>query len=388
MADKNSKVKKINYQGRLRQGRIKRSWPVLVWLAAVLACIALTYNGSRFSGMVGVVEPVVEPIAPLETARLTSINVVPGQKVKAGDIIAQMDTSVLDAKVAIEEASLMEADETIAGFQQNMLQLVRQFDASVQAAEAVIEEGKRNYQSQKAELEELKKELTRREVLLKKQFISEADANMLRPQIAALEQSVSSYQAIEQVNKERLQSVLSERKNLQRALRLQDGEDVMEAIVVKMDARRKILESNMKHRQAQKESYTLRATRDGVVSRIYGEPGDVINLGQEIVRLVTEKSTHIIGFLPEVNLGDLAVGQKTRVYRKSGSKNVYSAVVVSIAPEIQALPARVTVIKGQSIRGRRIILQIEGEHDMVPGETVRITVLPFWHGVSKMFSGN
>lgn len=389
MADTEFRMKRIKYNNKeLRLRKLARNWPVLVWLCAVAVCAVLLLDGSRFDGMVGVVEPVSEPIAPLEPARLKSIHVVPSQKVKAGDKIAQMDTSVLDAEIAIEEAGLMEADESIAGFQQNMLQLVRQFDAAVQAAEAVVDEGKRTYQSQKAELVELKKELNRRESLLAKQLISETDVNLLRPQVAALEQAVLTYPALEQSNMAHLESVIAERKNLQHAMRLKDSEDVMAAIAVKMEARRKILESSMMHRQTQRDSYTLRATRDGVVSRVFNRPGDIIQTGQEIVRLVSETSGQICGFLPEVYLSDLVVGQKTRIYRMSGFKEQYTATVVSIAPEIQALPSRVSIVRGQTMRGRRVILEVEGENNMLPGETVRISAVPSWSKLSKMFSRN
>jgi hypothetical protein len=48
------------------------------------------------------------------------------------------------------------------------------------------------------------------------------------------------------------------------------------------------------------------------------------------------------------------------------------AVVESIAPDVRTLPGRISPMSAQAIRGRRIVLQISGKHQLIPGETVKI----------------
>jgi multidrug resistance efflux pump len=272
----------------------------------------------------------------------------------------------------IDEARMLEAEGAIAGYQQNMLLLVLRFDDAVKDAEANLATEKFGQQRDQAELEELRKEQQRREALLAKRLIDEQTAGSLRPRIAALEQAMTAYGHLIKIHEDRLREAVTRREEMKRWLRLEKTEDVSDAIEQKMAARAAILAASRKSLAMRRENYVLRANREGIVSRIFHEPGDVIPAGEPILRLVSEHSDHILGFLPEVHVVDLAVGQKVYAWRPTGEGAVVPATVESIAPEVQALPGRISPIRGLPLRGRRVILKIDGDSDFVPGETVQI----------------
>jgi hypothetical protein len=144
-------------------------------------------------------------------------------------------------------------------------------------------------------------------------------------------------------------------------------------IRVKMQARNAIIAANRDMLQKRKDAYVLKATRDGVVSQILEQPGNVINAGLPIMTLVTERPDHVIGFLPEVHLAELEAGDKVRVWRQTGGPGRgVAAVVESISPDVQGLPTRINPIRGQILRGRRVMVRFAEAHDFVPGETVEI----------------
>ena len=103
------------------------------------------------------------------------------------------------------------------------------------------------------------------------------------------------------------------------------------------------------------------------------------------MHVVDEHPTRVIGFLPEVRPVNLTVGERVLVWRQNepavwsfGSRRLaVTAVVDSISPDIEALPTRINPLQvqvqgGQPLRGRRIILRLEGQHDFSPGETMEI----------------
>lgn len=354
--------------------RLLAGWPFLLWLGMIALVVMLYYQSEEFGGLFGVVYTEAEPIAPLETARIISIDVTLGQRVKAGDVICRMDTSLLDANRSMDEAQVLtEAQETLARSQQDALQTLRQFETQVKAAEAALEEGRINQQRDTAELEQLTQEQARRDELLRKQLINEQVANELRPQLAALKAAVEGYPALLAVHERTLSNADALLQQWRQWLALSDGETAPDAIARKLSAHTGNLQSIRALHDAERKAYTLRASRDGLVSRIYMEPGDVVNAGTPVVRIVAERSSQIVGYLPEVRVAAIKPGQEASVRSHSSPGGSVKAVVHSVSPEIQQLPGRLNPFGGQP-RGRRILLTIPGDHSFLPGESVRIQV--------------
>ena len=358
----------------IRVRRLLRSWPFLVWLIVALGAWQLYDRSGRLGGMTGVVSTVAEPVAPLRTARLLSVDVQPGQRVEAGDIVARMDTSLLEAELAVAEARLVEAESTISGYQQNILNLVRQFDAAIKRVEATIVGDRINQARDTAELAELQREQERRRVLLAKGLIGEQDATELRPRIASLEQAVAAYPNLLDTLEAQLEEARKQKAEMNTWLRVESDQDLTAAIRAKMAARNAVFESSKKMFELQRENCNLRATRAGIVSLVMHEPGDVVQAGDPVLRIVAERSNRVIGFLPEVHVTDLTVGQETTVLRGNRPGSGITAIVVSVGPEVMTLPGRISPIQQRALRGRRAILDLAEGHSLIPGETVRIRI--------------
>ncbi|MFC1497195.1 HlyD family secretion protein [Verrucomicrobiota bacterium] len=386
MNEKKYKKPRMKSHRGLWRKRVIRNWPFFVWLLIVSLVAHLYLTSDETGGMIGVVETMAEPVAALTTARLLSVDVTIGQKVKAGDIVAKMDTSLLDAQLATDEARRMEIESNITGFSQNMLQMVRQFDKAINDAEAQLEKLKSAQQSDIAQLEELKKEQIQRESLIANKLITRQETTILLPQIAALEKTVFAYLDLVKLHEKHLKKAQLERKDLQDALQVDEGEAINKAIQRKMKARLEILEIGMEREKIKRDSYILRATRDGIVSRIFHAPGDVVNAGDPILRLVSEKSNHVAGFLPENFVAEFKSGQKANVYRQNRKGGPIEAVVESVAPEVQSLPGRISPIRGTPVRGRRVLLTLTSSHDFIPGETVLIRKYAAGSGLKDIFS--
>jgi len=371
---------------KLRWRRIVSNWPFLAWLGIIILAAYLYTRSTQFGQLTGVVETIAEPIAPLQTARLRAIKVELGDRVKAGQIVAVMDTTLVDVQLALAEATMAEAQGTLATYEGTMHNLVRTFDTAIKDAETKLGEQKSLEESDRARLKELQNQQAGLEDLFKKKLISKAEVDALKPEIVALERTVAAYPELIATYERMLTDSRIERENLQRSLRVADGEDVSKAISLKAAAQGDIMKTAVEMRKIEKESFNLRVSRDGIVSQLLQVPGDVVQSGMPIARIVSEHSDEIVGFLPELHLSSLKVGDTAYAFREYGRSSAIKLSVESIAPEVDTLPGRVSPIQGQPMRGRRIMFKIEGTHDLVPGETVQIRAIsPFWAGIRSWF---
>ena len=151
--------------------RIARNWPFLLWLGILVFIAAFYSRNQQFGEISGTVEVVEQSVAPIETARLAEIAVEPGQRVRAGDVIARMDTALVEAELAIQQSTLRDARESVTTFQQRMLTASGDAQMAVRNVEASLRATQLEQQREAAELEQLQKELKRREGLLAQRFI-------------------------------------------------------------------------------------------------------------------------------------------------------------------------------------------------------------------------
>jgi multidrug resistance efflux pump len=392
VTDKSYRRPRLWRHPRMIWSRLLRNWPFFVWILVVLGIVAIYRHGAHMGSVAGAVESVIDPVAPLETARLVSVPVVIGQSVKAGAIVAQMDTMNIDAEIAVNKALLAQAQSTLARDQQNLLQLVGRVEVGILQAKTALQTEQARQASQQAELAELKKEQARRDGLFAKKLIDEVVVSQLRPQIAALEGAVAAGPAILATYEQHLATAQKGLTDLREWMRVQEGEGVSDSLSTMTQANAAVIGATLEHLEARKRSHALRAMRDGVVSQILFWPGTVVNSGTAIIQIVAEHPQRVIGFLPEVHSQDFPMGQRTLVWRMTGRwpnrGGKVPAEVVSISPDVEALPPGVSPYPTQPVRGRRLVLQLLGAHDFIPGEAVEISQPPMpWADLIAGFTG-
>ncbi len=324
-------------------------WPFLVWVGAIAAAVFLYYSGGHFGGMSGVVQAFREEVAPLETARLLSLSVEVGQNVKAGDVLAQMDSSILDAEMAVEK-----------------LQAERTFAAAVAQAEADLQDARIRQAEARGELEVLRAEVARQDELLSSRLADAQVVARLRARQEALSQAAELYPSM----------IESREKHL--ALTRRQMQDAESGYGPGGDHAVTDGQSELGLLHLRRSAYTLRAREEGTVSQIYSQPGDVVPGGTPVMTVVSMRVGQIIGFLPESNVRNISVGMTAYLARAAGRGPVVRARIVALTPEILGLPNRVNPFSNQGLRGVRVILLPEEAHDFLPGEGVSIELERPW----------
>ena len=341
-----------------------RYWPLLVFVFFIVLASVLYSRGGKYRVMTGTAQRVVENVASLESARVASIHVEVGDHVRAGDVIAQLDTSIIDAENAVQKERIVRSRLEA---QLEQLTLERQFSLALQEAEKALREAEMEKSLTSVEHDALTAEIARLEPLLEKRLVS-----------------AESFAA-----KKARQSVLRETLKLMPDHLAALTDDVARASDQKVSAlaRMKEMESYIdKATDAQGEAlsllnmrrdgYTLRAQQEGIVAQVDRQPGDVVDSGGSIASLLIQGPIRVEGFLPENDVSAVAIGTPANIYptvslRETG---VIDAHVIQISPAVYSLPERASPIRGQIVRGRRVVLELNEEANLIPGETVSIEI--------------
>ncbi len=359
------KRKPMRLPWRLQIRRLMRAG-VMVFIVALIPYFLWLQtqdpSSYRFSGLV---EAEAETVGPVANARILSVEVQVGQRVKPGDVLVRFDPADRAMDMAMNAARLKDYEQGVLRYKQGaeryrqtLHESERRARQTLQESSVALEAEKVNRNRESAELAALRAEIARLQPLVDRRLVSETELSSLRPKAQALEQSVAGYAPlIEALERQRDQASadLAEVQKLLSSTRA-EGSPV-DPIMLSMQAA-----ADTCRQAATQDPAVLRAARAGIVSRVLRQPGDVVTAGEPVVRVTAGQ------------LQDVAVGDTLRVMRAAdGGQEVMTARVELIEPEVMDLLDPFNPAPRFPVRGRRVRLRVQDETDsLVPGETVSL----------------
>jgi membrane fusion protein (multidrug efflux system) len=279
---------------------------ILVALGALWAFKQWSYGRGHESTDDAAVDGHLEPVLAKVSGYVQSVTVGDNDHVKGDSVLVTIDQSEYKVRLAQAEADLAAARATAggAGSGGQAQGLVEQATGQRSALDAQITAAKANEQKAKADLGRME-ELAAKQVVSKMQLdaaraASEAaSANVvaLQRQTSAATGSISSAEAGVRLAGARLQGAQAARDNA--ALQL---------------------------------SYTrVAAPVAGIVSRSQVEPGQLVQIGQPLLTIVTDTGVFITANFKETQLNDLRVGQPVEIEVDAYGNEVATGCVESVS---------------------------------------------------------
>jgi HlyD family secretion protein len=280
--------------------------------AAYLAWQALKPNGppEGFASGNGRIEATEIDIATKIAGRVETIEVGEGDFVQPGQVLAAMDTDVLQAQLREAEAELQRA---VIGVETAQSQ-VSQREAEKMAAEASVAQ-------REAELDAAQKRLARSEELVPKGATS---VQVLDDRRAAFEGAKAAVAAA------KAQTAAAEA-----AIGLAKSQIISARAAV--DATRATIERI----KADIDDSTLRAPREARVQYRVAEPGEVLAAGGAVLNLVVLTDVYMTIFLPTIDAGRVQLGAEARIVLDAAPQYVIPAKVSFVADVAQFTPKTV-----------------------------------------------
>jgi HlyD family secretion protein len=272
--------------------------PILLGLVLAMTAIGgfLLWRPEPAAPLVGVVRATEVRVAPEVGGELASIKVQKGERVRAGDVVAQLSALELTASVGQARAALAAAsasrDHVYAG--------VRAEQIASLAAEIAKATSRLDY---------AQAQLTRVDTLAKQNFASLEALDQAEDDVANARADVAEAQANHD-------AAVAGPTREERAVADAQVQAASSAVAV------------LEHRL---EKTVLRAPADGVVSVIVAEAGENVRAGQPVL-VVAETDKQWLSFnAREDQLRGLAVGETVEVAR-NGARETMRAVVSELRP--------------------------------------------------------
>lgn len=258
----------------------------------------------------GRIEAVEIDIAAKTAGRVAEISANEGDFVTAGQVLARMDTAVLEAQLRQAEAELRRAEIGIETAKAG----VTQQEAERDAARASVEQAE-------ADLEAARKRAARSEELAPKGAISASRLDDDRAALRAARAAASAAEA----------RVAAAEAAIGRA-----KSDVVGAEAA-VEAARAEIESI----RAQIDDSVLKSPRDGRVQYRVAQPGEVLNAGGVVLNMVDLTDVYMTFFLPTASAGRTAIGAEARIVLDAAPEYVFPASISYVADVAQFTPKTV-----------------------------------------------
>lgn len=258
----------------------------------------------------GRIEAVEIDIAAKIAGRLVSVLAQEGDFVTAGQLLAQMDTKVLQAQLREAEAELRRAKTNVTTAQSTLTQ--RQSEKA--AAEAVVVQ-------REAELDLAKRNFARTEKLIttgattREQFDTDKAAN---------------YTAVATVSRAKADVAAGDA-----AISTANSE------IIAAEASVGAAQATIERIQADIDDSALRSPCDGRVQFRISQPGEVLNAGGKVLNMVDLADVYMTFFLPTAEAGRVKLETEARLVLDAAPEYVVPARVTFVADVAQFTPKTV-----------------------------------------------
>lgn len=323
----------------------------------------LTTPRSSELQLIGTVDANEIVVSSRIAGRLQTLRVEEGDHVKAGQVIATIESDDLEAALKAAEATaagqawhLQETQETERENRGETISATAAAEAQVRAAEAMLSQAQANYQHQQAD--------TTRIVALAGQGIDSAQEK---------EEAETSLQATHAAVQSAQGNLNAAEANLRQAkahemLIAVSGRNVDEARTSAANARALAAEARVERDYAE-----ITAPADGVVDVWAARQGEVVQPSTPILTIMDLHQTWVYAPLPETDADGVKLGDKLRVVMPSGA--TVQGTVIAKQTEADFATQRDVSQRKRDIKTVQLKLLIPNPGEaFVPGMTAEVYV--------------
>ncbi|RUO76503.1 HlyD family secretion protein [Pseudidiomarina taiwanensis] len=258
----------------------------------------------------GRIEAVEINIAAKTGGRLLEVYVKEGQWVEQDQLLAQLDTSSIDAELHQAQANLQQAKSAVATA--NSQVTLRR--AELEAAKAMFVQGQ-------AQLKLAQAQLKRTQQLAQDNAISAQELDNAEANLAGAEAAIAASKA---------QIAAAQAAIVAAQTQVQGAEYTVRAA-----------EAAIERLQIARDEMRLRAPRPGRVQFVIARTGEMVASGGRVMNLMDLQDVYMTFFLPTAVVGKLAIGSEARIVLDAAPNSVIPARISFIADEAQFTPKTV-----------------------------------------------
>lgn len=377
----------LNQRAKRRNGKsplVVVFLPILVWCVAIVAAIWI-YRGLGTRGSVtGYAEDRPVTLAHLETGVVRDVRVQLHQAVYRGQVVLAMDDT--DERLVL---AAMEKD--IDRLKSNIEAERVKFITDNARASSDVKDLERRFLAEReaahiAYLEQMRSDAEDR-ITLRGREIEYDIVKSLHDQSDATFREMNLIQTTVDSLKKRLEENVPLLEKLKqtyedtdkRWFAYKDHGDVSLPYDTALTPIR--LAAEVRERELQElvyriDEHVLRAPLDGQVTALYAKSGDHVLAGAPLVAISPVQTQRLVAYLPESETFAVQVGDRVTVQpiaSASGRAKSYPATVESLSATVAEAPPRFRNVPTYPVWGREMVVRINTDSYVMPGEGVKIT---------------
>ena len=318
--------------------KLSRKWVMAAAAVAIVAALAQFAwqrwqkdrdNDGIASGN-GRIEAVEIDVATRVAGRVMEVKVSEGEFVKTGQVLAVLETDVLDAQRKQAQAQLEQARSGVSTVQSQQAQRESERAAALAAVA-----------QRKVEANAAATQLSRTKALAQQGFVSDKVVDDDRARLEAARAALDAAKA--QVASAEA-AIASARSQVSGA---RSGEAAAQAAIDRV--------------QVELDDTALKAPRDGRVQYVVVQPGEVVGAGARVINMLDLTDVYMTFFLSTAQAGKLPIGAEARLVLDAAPEYVIPARISFVASEAQFTPKTVETASEREKLMFRVRAQIDPE---------------------------
>lgn len=317
-------------------------------------------------------------IASVENGRIAEITVTPGQRVRQGQLLARLDTSVLEREIAAAEAKLRETHSasgaSLAQLESDGDQAERSFQSDLDSLTSEEEAAKASLARENNEIQSLRAEAARLRNLVR-QGLARADrVEELEIRIRSMEASAAQWPARIRSLEQRRQSAAQRLSEWQTRHKVQSSPRLRQAQTAPLEDRAALQTEAIRALRARLQAARLTAPADGEVLSVLARPGDVARAGEPflILNATSGAPLQLVAYVREKDGDWLQPGDRAILRRRTMGREALETRVARVTSAVVQLPVRFWLTPATPAWGREVILDLPGgaQPALDPGEAL------------------
>ncbi|HOE66542.1 MAG TPA: HlyD family efflux transporter periplasmic adaptor subunit [Candidatus Hydrogenedentes bacterium] len=367
---------------RLRKIR-RRLLPALIWLLAVGSVIALLQTRSRQITGVGIADPQWAMVTAPAPGKIQCLAVDMLDTVAADQVIGTMDTSVLDAELAVAKAEIarlaaqVEATKAQIGFDATaeLLQEIdsqRRFSLNEEQARLGLLDRQVQHEADKVTLRSLEIARDRQRRMVEEGLLDAAAYDIARLECEALQKRIEENEKALAMDKKRMEEAGKRQQELATARTNPALDPLLEPVREEI----RVQEARIQEIGSRREQLVLRAPNAGQVATVLKRAGENALQGEQLLTIAIERTQRVLAYVPEKNIPQIAVGDRVTIRSRSAPLRVAQATITKVGDHVQLMPTRLWRSLQFEQYGMPLIVSDLSNDLFLPGEVVDMIVLP------------
>ncbi len=298
----------------------KARWIRTAWVGGIIAILVIVvvlawqfiiaHRGTAIVSANGRLEATEVNIAAKYAGRIVKEFVDQGDYVTKGEVVAKMDTDVLQAQLREAQAKVQEAHSTITAKRSKLAQ--RESDKAAAQADVIKRE---------AELWAARKRAERTAVLAGRAAVSQQEADDDKARVEAYDAAVSAAKAQVKAAEAAIATARSE--------------------VLEAESSHQAAVATVQRIQADIDDTDLKAPVDGRIQYRVAQPFEVVQAGGRVLNMIDLNDVYMTFFLPTKEVGRIPMGADVRIVLDAVPQYVIPAKVTFVADVAQFTPKTV-----------------------------------------------